>query len=231
MTLKLSVVQSATDFDKIAPMDHDAWKIPYNPQLKHFRPQFPTREQAIAYARENSKCRFEDRDPEKQFWLKVEDENEEVIGAAQWAVNIPAEGAERTVASWYPEGSEEREFAERFINGLWGFLGERVTRPHMVVHVEHRYRGAGRMLIKWGTAKADELGIETVISSLHSARGAYEKSGLGYIEEIPPSRDLEVENPSAKWKELQADDLSGCLMWRPVGRDFVVGEDKAPWQE
>jgi hypothetical protein len=35
------------------------------------------------------------------------------------------------------------------------------------------------MLIRWGIDKADELGVETVISSLPSARGAYEKSGLG----------------------------------------------------
>ncbi|KAF2468952.1 uncharacterized protein BDR25DRAFT_230843, partial [Lindgomyces ingoldianus] len=90
-----------------------------------------------------------------------------------------------------------------------------------------RHRGAGRMLIRWGTAKADELGIETVISSLPSARGAYEKCGFGPIELIPP--DVEVEDPSPRWKELQNDDLTGWLMWRPIGRDFIVGEDKAPW--
>jgi hypothetical protein len=85
------------------------------------------------------------------------------------------------------------------------------------------------MLIRWGTDKADELGIETVISSLPSARGAYEKCGLGAIEIIPPDPSLEVESPSEKWKELLDDDLSGWLMWRPVGRDFVVGLDRAPW--
>jgi hypothetical protein len=84
------------------------------------------------------------------------------------------------------------------------------------------------MMIRWGTAKADELGIETVISSLPFAREAYEKSGFGTIEVIPP--DVDVENPSGRWKELQADDLSGWLMWRPIGHDFVKGQDKAPWQ-
>jgi hypothetical protein len=28
---------------------------------------------------------------------------------------------------------------------------------------------------------------------------------------------------------LRREDLTGWLMWRPVGRDFVVGEDRAPW--
>jgi N-acetylglutamate synthase-like GNAT family acetyltransferase len=109
-------------------------------------------------------------------------------------------------------------------------LADQVEDLHsLVVHTEHRYRGAGKMLIRWGIAKADELGVETVVSSLPSARGAYEKSGLGYIEVIPPDESLNVENPSEKWKQLQADDLSGFLMWRPIGHDYVEGVDKAPW--
>lgn len=62
-----------------------------------------------------------------------------------------------------------------------------------------------------------------------SARGAYERSGLGFVEDIPPDKSLNVENPSEKWKELLDEDLSGCLMWRPVGHDYVEGVDKAPW--
>lgn len=64
----------------------------------------------------------------------TDDETQEIVGWATWEVNDPAAkeaGDEKVVASWYPEGSEEREFAEVFINGLWGFIGERVTRKHM----------------------------------------------------------------------------------------------------
>lgn len=92
-------------------------------------------------------------------------------------------------------------------------------------------------MIRWGTAKADELGIETVISSLTSARGAYEKCGLGSIEVIPPTPELQTrlvemerEGKGKKWKELLDDDLSGWLMWRPIGRDYREG-DVAPWKE
>ena len=99
----------------------------------------------------------------------------------------------------------------------------------ITVHTEHRHRGAGRLLVRWGTAKADELGIETVVSSLPSAKGAYEKSGLGCIEVIPADESLRVEDPSPKWRELLEDDLSGYLMWRPIGHDYVDGVDKAPW--
>jgi hypothetical protein len=94
------------------------------------------------------------------------------------------------------------------------------------------------MLIRWGIDKADELGIETVVSSLPSARGAYERTGLGCIEVIPPSPklqqrlvELEKEGKGQKWKELLEEDLSGWLMWRPVGRDWVGGKDAAPWKK
>ena len=88
------------------------------------------------------------------------------------------------------------------------------------------------MLLLWGTNKADGLGIETVISSLNSARGAYEKCGFGYIEQIPPDPELfaEKEGRGEKWKKLLEDDLSGSLMWRPIGRDWRDG-DRAPWMD
>jgi hypothetical protein len=38
---------------------------------------------------------------------------------------------EKTNAWWHPEGSEEKEFAELFIDGLFGFLGEKVQRKNM----------------------------------------------------------------------------------------------------
>lgn len=92
-------------------------------------------------------------------------------------------------------------------------------------------------MIRWGIAKADELGIETVISSLPSARLAYEKCGLGSIEVIPPNprletrlEELEKQGKGQKWRELLEDDLSGWLMWRPIGRDWELG-DKVPWRD
>jgi ribose 1,5-bisphosphokinase PhnN len=92
------------------------------------------------------------------------------------------------------------------------------------------------MLIRWGIDKADELGVETAISSLPSAKGAYERNGLGCIEVIPPSpkleqrlEELEREGKGEIWRKLLQDDLSGWLMWRPVGRDWN-DSDKAPWK-
>lgn len=132
MPLVISEVKGGKDFDKIVPMDYDAWRVPGNPQLKHFRPVFPTREEAIAWEINRKLTTLRDQDP-KVFMLKVVDtETDDAVGFAMWYVNDKEDPyGEKTVAKWHPEGSEEREFAERFINGLWGFIGKRVTRPHM----------------------------------------------------------------------------------------------------
>jgi hypothetical protein len=134
MPLVIRQVSSEKDFDKITPMDYDAWQIPYNPQLKHFRTQFATREEAIADKKRLFIESWKNKSPKKFYVMVVDTDTEEenVVGCATWEVNDkPDPYGEKTVASWHPEGSVEREFAERFINGLWGFIGARVTRPHM----------------------------------------------------------------------------------------------------
>lgn len=238
MPLQLSQVTDPSDFDKIMPMDYDAWQTPYNPQLKHFRPSLPTRAESIAYTTAKNSKKLLENDPNRFFIKVIDTETYDVLGFAVWEINqMSRDGDSKTNAYWHPEGSEEQEFAECFIDGLWGFLAERVTRKHMdllsiTVHPLHRHRGVGRMLVRWGTDRADELGIETVISSLPSARGAYERSGFGCIEMIPPTpmleerlQELKREEKGQKWRELLQDDLSGWFMWRPVGRDWVEGED------
>ncbi|KAH8731871.1 hypothetical protein GQ44DRAFT_698130 [Phaeosphaeriaceae sp. PMI808] len=132
MPLVLSQVTDPLDFHEIMPMDYDAWLSPYNPQLKHFRPQLPTREEAIAYAIDRNTQKLQKNNP-NAWMIKVTDtETNEIIGFAMWVLNeMNEEEGAKTVATWHPEGTEEREFAECFINGLWGFLAERVTRKHM----------------------------------------------------------------------------------------------------
>jgi hypothetical protein len=132
MPLIVEQVTDPSDFDKIMPMDYDAWRSPYNPQLKHFRPDYLSRTESIAYITAKYTRNLQKHDP-THFMIKVIDtENNEIIGFAIWELNeMDAQGDEKTTASYYPEGSEEREFAECFIDGLWSFIAERVTRKHM----------------------------------------------------------------------------------------------------
>ncbi|PVH93900.1 hypothetical protein DM02DRAFT_661525 [Periconia macrospinosa] len=228
---------SSADLPTLGSLDHDGWLHPYNPQLKHFRPALTSREAAIDWWIAKQTRRLNSPPNPNEFFVKCEDsETGKIMGYAVWVINA-GEGEEEVKATWHPEGSVEREFAERFINGLWAFLGERVREKHMDLHAlvvspSHRNRGVARALLNWGTALADTLGIPTIISSLPSARGAYEKCGFGAIEVIPPNPELDDEEmmkTSAKWRELRSEDLSGWLMWRGVGRDWREG-DEVPWK-
>lgn len=131
MPLTLSPVTEDDNIDKLCAMEYEGWQTPHNPQLRHFRPAHNTPEEWIAYSKEKKLKSLASKNP-KVFSLKVTDtDNGDMVGFAAWGINDNPEAAERTEAVWHPEGSVEREFAERFINGLWEYLGKRVTRPHM----------------------------------------------------------------------------------------------------
>jgi hypothetical protein len=137
MSLLVSLITDRSDFDEAMPMEYDAWRTPYNPQLKHFRPDMLNRADAIARAIAKNTDKLQERKP-FEFMIKVTDtETNEIIGFAIWALNeLKDEGDGKTEANWYQEGSEEKEFAELFIDGLWGFIGERVTRKHMGIFMQ-----------------------------------------------------------------------------------------------
>jgi hypothetical protein len=139
MPFTLSLVTNPSDFHTLCPMAHDAWQTPYNPQLKHFVRPLPTRAEAI----EDMIARYQQRlaeHPHDRWWIKVVDsETGEPVGLAYWSLEkgrrVGGDGQEeeeeKTTAFWYPEGSVERRFAERFIDGLHRFIAERVPRPHL----------------------------------------------------------------------------------------------------
>jgi GNAT superfamily N-acetyltransferase len=250
MAFKILEVTSPTEFDQIWPIHFQSFRTPYNTLSKFFNPVHTTLEAAI----ETSKARhikMWEGNPACHWIKAVSAESGKVVGAACWLINLEVQKLDQKKgpfnAHWHIEGSDEKAFAERLIGGLRGFVAERVTRPHvgenflsglgisssrsselgqMIVHPDYRRHGVGRMLIEWGTRKADELGVETIVVSVPFAAPVYEKTGFGRIERI--DIDFDVAEPSEKWKEYQAEDLRTFLMWRPAGRDYQSG-DRVPW--
>lgn len=78
------------------------------------------------------------------------------------------------------------------------------------------------MLIEWGTGKASEYGVDTIVVSVPYAVPVYEKCGFGMMEQL--NIDFTASNPSETWKKYQAEDLRLFLMWKPVGRTFEIGD-------
>lgn len=55
----------------------------------------------------------------------------EGVGLAYWGLENGEGDGEMVKATWYPENSIERKFAEKFINGLHRFINARVPRRHL----------------------------------------------------------------------------------------------------
>jgi GNAT superfamily N-acetyltransferase len=97
----------------------------------------------------------------------------------------------------------------------------------LVVHPDYRRRGIAKLLVDWGVKKADRFGLESCVESVPFAVPVYEKLGFVNADSLLP--DVGTENPSEKWKQYAAEDLSVRLVWRPAGHNFRAGEDKVPW--
>lgn len=98
------------------------------------------------------------------------------------------------------------------------------------VHPSYRRRGAGRLLVEWGSKKADELGVEAFVESTLDGKPLYESCGFVTMNgfELKPTPPEETE----ELKKLQQDlCFYGYFMWRPVGGVFEKRKTIIPWEK
>lgn len=72
-------------------------------------------------------------------------------------------------------------------------------------------------MLKWGTVKADELGLEAFVESTDIARRTYEKHGFYVIDDL--NMDAHVDNPSEEFstvREKLGCPIHGWVMKRDV---------------
>lgn len=101
----------------------------------------------------------------------------------------------------------------------------------MFTHPDYRRQGVADKLMQWGVEKADELGLEMWLNATPGAIALYKKHGFVPLQEnnLVPT----TENPSSEWNEFK-DGLNlapACVMWRPIGGDFVDGKTIKPWEQ
>ncbi|KAI1389435.1 uncharacterized protein F4822DRAFT_200111 [Hypoxylon trugodes] len=233
MPLALEEIKDEKDFDGVQTVLFEAFGEPYNSLRRWFIPVYTTDEAAIQDSKERTVKNWKAHD--NLHWVKVTDtDTGKIIGAAEWEIRekVDSEPQKPINAYWHKEGSEEKAFAEQLLMNLKGFVKERMARPHieleqLVVHPDHRKRGAGKLLTDWGISRADELGLECCVESVPFAAPIYEKLGFGNVDGLIP--DMSIPEPSAKWKDYAADDLCVFLLWRPVGHDYDPKTDRLPW--
>ncbi|KAF2134105.1 hypothetical protein P153DRAFT_281459 [Dothidotthia symphoricarpi CBS 119687] len=121
-------------------------------------------------------------------YLKVIDKNLDgkMIAGAKWRIN-KKERTEEQIQSMLPVPGPEDEGRPVMV-AFMGFLS-RVRREFMgtkpfcflqilVTDPEHHRRGAGAMLIEWGTEKADDAQLPSFLEATRMGRPLYERMGF-----------------------------------------------------
>ncbi|PQE19538.1 hypothetical protein CJF32_00007479 [Rutstroemia sp. NJR-2017a WRK4] len=138
-----------------------------------------------------------------------------IIAQAKWNVyknNIPDE-VDLDGDFW--ENSEEKEYAQlldrEYLNHRRELIkesgGNLVALDLLTVDPKYQRRGAGRLLVKWGTSLADELGFTAVVEATDCGRPLYESEGFQPVER------WEMRLPE-KWKSRDKQQFS--WMVRPA---------------
>ncbi|PSS09158.1 hypothetical protein M430DRAFT_109561 [Amorphotheca resinae ATCC 22711] len=127
-------------------------------------------------------------------WLKVtDDETGEVVAAAKWFVWAP-ESKTPDAKDGAAAAAAAAEFFQRRRERIQGPC---VLLDQLFCAPAHQRRGAGKLLVKWGTQRADELGVKGFVEASFTGRRLYESCGFKVTEQVC----LEGVNEKEEWKE------------------------------
>lgn len=240
MPLELRHVKSDSEFNELVQCECESYEDPFNGFYLLLRPDrgsSPKGREGFKELRDRQ-IAWHKHDP-TSTWLKVVDTDigDKVVGGACWNTfleNPYSQPMEHPLeATWWPEG-EPREFANKLLDDWLQHRSRKMNRPHMLValcfvHPEHRRRGVASMLLRWGTEKADELGLEAFVESTDDGKACYEQHGFIYMNTF--YMDSAKRDPSKKWVEMGnylKTPVHCYLMWRPRGGKFEEGKTVVP---
>ncbi len=101
------------------------------------------------------------------------------------------------------KGVHDLEYVSFVMGELMGRRRERVQGPAVLLdmcytHPRWQGKGAGKMLVKWGTEKADELGLKCFVEASYLGRPLYEKFGFVIGEHVL----LDGAKVREEWREF-----------------------------
>ncbi|KAK5122257.1 hypothetical protein LTR85_004167 [Meristemomyces frigidus] len=144
-------------------------------------------------------------DPLTTFMKAVDEESGVVMGMAKWNIydnTLPDLDTIKPVGEFW-ENDDEKMYASSMTQL---FLAERnaairqsngnlVSLDILTVHPAYQRKGVGDALVRWGTRKADGLGVEAIVESSVLGKGLYEKHGYVFV------KDVVMRAPGDKWKD------------------------------
>ncbi|KAL8952507.1 MAG: hypothetical protein Q9222_001575 [Ikaeria aurantiellina] len=125
-------------------------------------------------------------DPNTTF-LKVTDTNTgEMIAQAKWNIYDGEVPKKAELGGDFWAGQDEKEYAQYLFREYLGPRrsaieacgGHLVSLDILTVDPKHQKRGAGRMLVEWGTAVADKMGVVAVVEASKYAIPLYQSAGF-----------------------------------------------------
>ncbi|TGO90114.1 hypothetical protein BPOR_0078g00040 [Botrytis porri] len=200
-SLRLLPGDPLTDGPAILAQQIAAFSNPHEPFFFVLFPETEEREKAVERLVDNWV-----RD-EKAKYVKVADGHGTLISAAKWLINTEPLSEEqkkqRINVDWHPD-QDSNEWAEYLINWIHQHQINRTKGEPCVIldilttYPSYQRLGAGTLLMQYGTAIADSLGLPAYIEGTVIAKHLYESHGFKAV----PDRYIEVDVPE-KWKERE----------------------------
>ena len=199
------------------------------------------------------------RSDPSSHWILVRDKaSGDILGGCQWRIyteNAFPNGTPHIEAVWWPEG-EGRCFASEVVRQCYTPRTKWMAYPHvgkliwappkklietltvvspglslMCVYPKFQRCGVGRLLMEWGLAKMDSLGLESFIEATDSGKALYARCGYRSVEKV--SVNVDRVDPSAEWMKLsrQLMPIGYTAMWRPREGIWRDGEPQGTWDK
>ncbi|KAF1976184.1 hypothetical protein BU23DRAFT_551669 [Bimuria novae-zelandiae CBS 107.79] len=235
-------MKTQAEMDAIMDVIWAANYDPYDPYAQLFFPVLGFTPSAREVALAEAKSRFwnSHTSTAASNWYYVQEVTTgEVVGCAQWEIhseNPFKNGAPPMRAPWWPEG-EYREFCEEIMRQVYLPRANWMRRPHMVLNwmavvPSHRRRGVASLLIKIGTSRADELGVECWMEASTMGKPVYEHHGFRAF--LKMQFDMERKDANDVWRKCvhELTPTSVSPMWRPKGGIWELGGEsvRLPWE-
>ncbi|KAI2602615.1 hypothetical protein GGR54DRAFT_623639 [Hypoxylon sp. NC1633] len=205
MGLKLHEVANEEEFRKVVDVEHDAYSKPYNGIWEITKGSSPEECTARQFS-------WHKAEPGSTWVYVTDEETGDVIGGAQWIIykTNPYAGEQPAKTAYWVE-EPMKEIGTQLLADLGKHRPGLMGKPHFLVsycfvHSAHRKRGAASLMLKWGTDKADELGMEAFVESTEMARSLYEAHGFYVVDDL--NMDAQLENPSKEFTAMREE--LGC---------------------
>ncbi|QIW95592.1 hypothetical protein AMS68_001110 [Peltaster fructicola] len=150
-------------------------------------------------------------DPNIILMKAVDDGTGKIAGFARWILfmngSLPVPGLE--TRHW--QTVEDAEYAHGLLVEFVKYRQEHLAKTNgtmlsldiCAIDPDYQRRGIGNELVKWGTAKADELGIDAVVESSVCGKGLYEKHGFIFQRDVVlPVNERFLSRPDSKFAWL-----------------------------